>query len=127
VVYKPGDVRKRNCGKCADIENIFLQNIKVGTYKDAAITCDMFYENPGSFIPVVRNIWVEELDVADGGAYAVAINAYEQSPVQNLQLVNCNIRGVKTPVKINYVKGMQLNNVKINEKVFVLPDSLSAK
>ncbi|GGH63380.1 polygalacturonase [Filimonas zeae] len=118
---------KTSSSRGGTIENVFLKHIEVGTYKDAAITCDMFYENPGNFMPVIRNIWVEELNVANGGNYAVAINAYQQSPVQNLRLVNCNIKGVKTPVKINFVKGMQLTNVKVNEALFTLPDSLSAK
>ncbi|MEI6945593.1 glycoside hydrolase family 28 protein [Paraflavisolibacter sp. H34] len=106
------------------IENIFLKNIKVGQYKDAAITCDMFYENPGNHVPAIRNIWVENLEVADGGAYAVHVHAYKASPVQHLKLVNCTINGVETPVRIDHVKDMRIKNVTINGKKFALPASL---
>lgn len=98
------------------IQNIFMNNIKVGVYKTAAVHCNMFYEKPGNFIPTMRNIWVQNLDVANGGTYGVFVNAYKESPVQNLRLVNCNIRNVKTPVKVDYVKDMKFENVQINGK-----------
>jgi len=104
------------------IENIFLKDIKVGTYKDAAITCNMFYENPGNFIPTIRNIWVENLDVADGGNFAIFIRAYESSPVKNLKLKNCNISGIKTATDIDFYKGLDFENVKINGQPFTNSD-----
>jgi polygalacturonase len=98
------------------IQNIFMNNIKVGVYKTAAVHCNMFYEKPGNFMPTIRNIWVQNLDVANGGTYGVFVNAYKESPVQNLKLVNCNIRNVKTPVKVDCVKDMEFKNVLINGK-----------
>ncbi|WP_442591204.1 glycoside hydrolase family 28 protein [Pedobacter sp. AW31-3R] len=98
------------------IENIFMMDVKVGTYKDAAVTCNMFYENPGDFLPTIRNVWVENLDVAKGGQYGLFIKAYKASPVQNLTMVNCTIRGVKEPMKIDYYKDLKLQQVTINGK-----------
>lgn len=102
------------------IENIFMKNIKVGTYKDAAIHVNMFYEKPGNFIPTVRNIWVEDLVVEKGGDYGIFINAYKQSPVQNLTLVNCNIKGVKVATKMDYFTNIVLKNVLVNDKVLTI-------
>lgn len=96
------------------IENVFMKDIKVGAYRDAAVTCNMFYEKPGNFMPVIRNIWVENVDVEKGGDYAIFVNAYKESPVENLKMINCDIRGVKTPMKIDHVKNFKLENVKIN-------------
>jgi len=107
------------------IENIFMKDVKVGAYKDAAITCNMFYESPGNFIPTIRNVWVENLDVAKGGNYGLYVRAYKASPVQNLKLINCNIRGVKKPMQIDYVKNLKFENVKINGLEAALPDTLS--
>lgn len=98
------------------IQNVFMDNIKVGVYKTAAVHCNMFYEKPGNFMPTIRNIWVQNLDVTTGGTYGVFVNAYKESPVQNLKLINCNIRNVKTPVKVDYVKDMEFKNVIINGK-----------
>lgn len=100
------------------IENIFLKDIKVGQYKESAIHCNMFYEKPGNFIPVIRNIWVENLDVEKGGDYAIWINAYQQSPVQNLRMVNCNIRGVKEAAKVDHIKDLKVEKVFINGALF---------
>jgi hypothetical protein len=96
------------------IENIFMKDIKVGTYRDAAVTCNMFYEQPGNFMPTIRNIWVENMDVEKGGDYGIYVHAYPESPVENLKIVNCNIRGVKTPVQVDHVKNLELKNVFIN-------------
>jgi polygalacturonase len=106
------------------IENVFMKNIKVGTYKDAAIHCNMFYEKPGNFMPVIRNIWVEDLEVLDGGEFGVYVHAYEKSPVQHLKLVNCHINGVKTPMKIDHVKDMELKQVTINGERVEMPGTL---
>ncbi|MES2772802.1 MAG: glycoside hydrolase family 28 protein [Bacteroidota bacterium] len=99
------------------IENVFMKDVKVGTYKDAAITCNMFYEQPGQFMPTIRNIWVENMDVEKGGNFGIFVNSYPESPVQNLHVVNCNIRGVKTPIKVDHVTGFILDNVSINGKL----------
>jgi polygalacturonase len=107
---------KTSSSRGGTIENVFMKDIKVGAYADAAITCNMFYEKHGEFMPVIRNIWVENVDVEKGGDYGIFVNAYKESPVQNLRIINCNIRGVKTPMKIDYVTGLKLENVKINGK-----------
>jgi polygalacturonase len=103
------------------IENVFMKDIKVGAYRDAAITCNMFYEKPGNFMPTIRNIWVENVNVSAGGNFGIFINAYKESPVQNLRVVNCTIEGVKTPLKIDHVKNFRLDNVTINGQVMKAP------
>lgn len=96
------------------IENVFMKDTKVGTYRDGAIHINMFYEAPGNFMPTIRNIWVENMDVEKGGAYGIYVKAYKESPVQNMKMVNCTIRDVKTPMQVDYVTNMQLENVLIN-------------
>jgi len=105
------------------IENVFMKDVQVGAYKESAVHCNMFYEQPGDFMPTIRNIWVENLDVSDGGKYGIYVNAYAESPVQNLKLINCNIRGVEKPMQINHVKDMLLKNVMINGKLAIFPST----
>jgi polygalacturonase len=95
------------------IEDIYMRNVEVGTYKEAAVLVDMFYENPGEFMPTVRNITVENLQVKKGGKFGVLINAYEESPVENLKIINSNIEGVQVPVQANHTVGLLFENVKI--------------
>ncbi|PWG79039.1 glycoside hydrolase family 28 protein [Pararcticibacter amylolyticus] len=106
------------------IENVFMKDVKVGTYREAAVKCNMFYEKPGNFIPTIRNVWVENLEVEQGGTYGLLVSAYRESPVENLRMINCNIKGVKVPYKVDYVKGLKMENVVINGERMVLPDSI---
>ncbi len=98
------------------IENVFFYNTEVGQYKEAAVRFNMFYEKPGKHIPIIRNIWVENLDVKGGGKYAVLSNAYESSPVTNFTMINCRINGVKEAYKVDHLKQVTLQNVIINGK-----------
>lgn len=109
---------KTSSSRGGTIENIFLKDITVGSYGESAIHFNMFYENPGKFMPVIRNIWVENLNVEKGGDYAIWINAYKESPIENLKVVNCKFNGIKTPLKIDNIKNMQLENVTVNGEIF---------
>lgn len=109
------------------IENIFMKDIQVGTYREAAIHVTMFYEQPGNFMPAIRNIWVENMDVEKGGIFGIFVNAYPESPVENLRVVNSTIRGVKTPTQIDHVKNFQLDGVKINGEVAKAPAPVQQK
>jgi polygalacturonase len=109
------------------IENIFMKDVKVGTYKEAAVKCNMFYEEPGDFMPVIRNVWVENLQVEDGGKYGVLVNAYEASPVENLRLINCTINGVEEPVMADHVKDMEFVNVVMNKVPYKLKSTTAKK
>lgn len=109
---------KTSSSRGGTIENIFLKDITVGSYGESAIHFNMFYENPGKFMPVIRNIWVENLNVEKGGDYAIWINAYKESPIENLKVVNCKFNGIKTPLKIDNIKNMQLENVTVNSEIF---------
>lgn len=109
------------------IENVFMKDIKVGAYRDAAVHVNMFYEKPGNFMPTIRNIWVENMDVEKGGDYGIYVHAYKESPVIDLNMINCTIRGVKTPMKIDYAKDLKLTNVTINGKIAEVPAGVENK
>ncbi|MDB5210405.1 MAG: glycoside hydrolase family 28, partial [Sediminibacterium sp.] len=103
------------------IENIFVKDIKVGTYKNSAVSINMFYETPGNFMPTIRNVWVENMNVERGGEFGIYVHAYKESPFENFRMTNSTIRGVKTPLQIDYITNSQLNNVSINDKTVTLP------
>jgi polygalacturonase len=105
---------KTSSGRGGVIENVYFKNVKVGTYKEAAVRVNMFYEAPGNYMPVVRNILVENLQVEDGGKYGILIRAYPESPVQNLKMVNCTINSVDQVAKVDHVENVTFENVVIN-------------
>ena len=104
------------------VENIYMRDVEVGTYKDAAIRCNMYYEEPGEHMPTIKNVHVENLTVENGGRFAVLVRAYEESPVENLTLKNCTINGVDEPVSMDNYKDVVFENVVINGKAYNLPE-----
>lgn len=107
------------------IENVFMKDVQVGTFREAAVKCNMFYEKPGNHIPTIRNIWVENLRVEKGGQYALMVAAYKESPVTNLRMVNCDIQGIKEPFKVDYVKNLIFEDVNINGQVMEAPKGVN--
>lgn len=103
------------------IQNVFAKDIKVGTYKNAAVSFNMFYEVPGNFMPTIRNIWVENMNIEKGGEFGIWAKAYKESPIENFRMINSTIKGVKTPIQVDYIKNSELINVKINDKTVSLP------
>jgi len=100
------------------IQNVYLRNIQVGTYKQAAILVNMFYTKPGNHMPTVRNIQVDSLNVKNGGKYGILVRAYKKSPVKNLKVTNTTIENVKVPMKIDHARNIQFKNVSINGKSY---------
>src|SRR5699024_3450441 len=85
------------------VENISMRNVEVGQYKEAAIKINMFYGDPGNFMPTVRDVTIENLTVRNGGKYGILIRAYEESPVQNIRIENTTINNVEIPTQIKNV------------------------
>lgn len=100
------------------IQNIYLRNIQVDTYKKAAISIDMFYGPPGNFMPTVKNITINNLQVKNGGRYGILVQAYKKSSVKNLKVMNSRIEHVAVPMKIGHRENVQLKQVKINGKIY---------
>jgi polygalacturonase len=102
------------------IENIYMRNIEVGQVAEQVVRVNMFYEDTGRFIPTVRNVEVRNMVVKHGGKIGVLLEGYEQSPVENLRLINIVIDDVKVPYKFSNVKNVKFENVVINGKKVVL-------
>lgn len=104
------------------VEDIYLRNIAVGTYKEAAVLVDMHYEQPGDFMPTVRNITVENLTVEKGGKFGVLIHAYEESPVENLRILHSTIDGVAVPIQADFTKNIFFDHLVINGRTMTTND-----
>ena len=59
---------KTSSSRGGTIENIFMKDIEVGTFKEAAVSFNMYYEIPGNYMPTIRNVWVENLRLTEGAA-----------------------------------------------------------
>ncbi|OHT43829.1 glycoside hydrolase family 28 protein [Flavobacterium tructae] len=111
---------KTNSKRGGVIENVFVRNLEVGTVKECVLKLNMFYNvygsQTGNFIPTIRNISLENINVKNGGKYGVWAEGYEQSPVENITLKNVVIQKVDSVHLLKNVKNIQFINTYINEK-----------
>nr|WP_040664232.1 glycoside hydrolase family 28 protein [Nafulsella turpanensis] len=106
------------------VENVYLRNIEVGQVADQVIRVNMFYEDSGAFIPTVRNIEVKNMTVENGGEVGVLLEGYEQSPVQNVRLINVEIEEVEEPFIFSNVEDIVFEDVIINGEEIELEEEL---
>jgi polygalacturonase len=95
-------------------DGIYLRNISVGQVKEEAVLITMFYEDTGNYMPTIRNIEVQNMQVEKGGKTGIVVEGYAKMPVNNLRLINVNIKDVKTPYRLSNVNGLILNKVTVN-------------
>ena len=96
------------------VENVYLRNIEVGQVAEQVIRVNMFYEDSGAYVPTVRNIEVKNMTVKNGGKVGVLLEGYEQSPVENVRLIDLKIESVKEPFIFSNVKDLYFEDVIIN-------------
>jgi len=111
---------KTNSRRGGIIENIFVRNLEVGTVKECVLKLNMFYNvygsQTGNFIPVIRNINLENVNVKNGGKYSIWAEGYKESPVENITLKNVKIQKVDSIYLLKNVKNINFINTYINEK-----------
>jgi polygalacturonase len=110
---------KTNAVRGGIIENIYTRNITVGEVKEAVIKINYYYEegDKGNYLPEVRNLFFSNI-TSEKSEYAIWIKAFENSPVQNLNIDCCNFKNVEKENIIENVKSMQTDSVIINDEVF---------
>lgn len=111
---------KTNSMRGGIIENIYLRNIQVGQVSDQVIRINMFYEDSGPFLPVVRNVHVSNMTVEDGGKTGILLEGYEESPIQGVTLKDVTIKKVDQDYKFSNARNVSFENVEINGKNTVL-------
>lgn len=111
---------KTNSRRGGIIEDIFVRNLEVGTVKECVLRATMTYNvygsQTGNFIPVVRNISLENITVKNGGKYGVLADGYKESPVENITLKNVVIQKVDSVYSLKNVKNINFINTYINDK-----------
>lgn len=111
---------KTNTKRGGIIENIYVRNLEVGTVKECVLLATMFYNvygsQTGNFMPIVRNISLENVNVKNGGKYSVLAEGYKESPVENITLKNVKIEKVDSVYLLKNVKNINFINTYINGK-----------
>lgn len=109
---------KNNASRGGKLENFYFKNITVGQVSRAVVEIDFNYEEgaKGEYIPVVRNYVVENLKCTTGNR-AVDLQGLDNAPIYDVRLKNCEFGTVKNSSVVKNVKGLKLENVKIQGKV----------
>lgn len=108
---------KSNAVRGGTIENIYVRNFNVGLVDRAVVDIDLFYEEGrnGNFLPTIRNIGIERMTVKTCKT-ALNLVGYEDAPLTNIRLSDCNFRNVTGGYKIEHVVGLEIVNSLLNGK-----------
>ena len=109
---------KTNSVRGGTIENIYMRNVTAGQVSGAAIDIDLFYEEGrgGKFLPTVRNIVIQNL-TCRRSKQALNLRGYDDAPIQNVRLEQCNFEHADKPNVVENVKGLVLTGVRVNGKL----------
>lgn len=104
---------KTNAMRGGVVEHIYARNIEVGRLADAAICIDFFYEegDKGPFVPVVRDISVENL-TAQQSKRALMLRGFKNSPIRNVRIASCTFRGLAQENVVENVEGLVTEGTK---------------
>jgi hypothetical protein len=108
---------KNNAMRGGVLENIYVRNITVGQVKNAAVTIDFNYEEGtnGKFTPVARKIRIEKL-TSKKSNYALYLRGFENAPITDVELIDCDFEGVAKGNLIENVKDFTIRNTRLNGK-----------
>ena len=111
---------KTNSKRGGVIEDVYVRNLEVGTVKECVLKLNMFYNvygsQTGNFIPVIRNISLENVKVKKAGKYGVWAEGYKESPVENITLKNVVIEKSDSIYLLKNIKNFNFINTYINQK-----------
>jgi polygalacturonase len=109
---------KNNASRGGKLENFYFRNITVGQVSRAVVEIDFNYEEgaKGEFVPIVRNYTVENLICAKGSR-AVDLQGLDNAPIYDVTMKNCTFNLIEKESILKNVRGVKLENVKVNGKV----------
>jgi polygalacturonase len=106
---------KTNSMRGGVVENIYMRNVTIGEVSDAVIRVFFYYQegDVGQHTPIVRNIYVSNV-TSQKSRYALLLEGYERSPIDNINITNCKFDGVEKENVLNYVTNLNMRDVYIN-------------
>src|SRR5262245_12168145 len=108
---------KTNSVRGGVVERVSMRDVTVGEVADAVVTIDFTYEegDRGTHPPVVRNVDVRNVTSRKSN-YSLLLRGYPHAPISDVRLTNCTFDNVAKADVLENVKGVVLNNVKVNGK-----------
>ncbi|WP_026933065.1 glycosyl hydrolase family 28 protein [Christiangramia echinicola] len=113
---------KTNTIRGGFVDGVYVKDVQVGQVKEAVLKINTYYaiydNQEGDHIPEIRNIFLENVTVENGGEYGLLIKGREQSPVQNVRLKNVTIKSTEVPLSIENCEPVIFVNTTINGKEY---------
>lgn len=113
---------KTNTIRGGFVEDVYVKDLEVGQVKEAVLKINTYYgiydNQEGDYIPTIKNIFLENIQVENGGEYGLLIKGREQSPVENVRLKNVTIKSTKEPLMIENCEPVIFMNTTINGKEY---------
>lgn len=110
---------KTNTKRGGTVENVYVRNLKVGQVKEAVLKINLFYgiygTQKGDFMPEVRNINLENVQVEYGGQFGILAKGYAEKPIENITFKDVTIKKVDSIYALENVKNLNFINTYINE------------
>lgn len=109
---------KTNTKRGGFVKNVHVRNIEVGEVKEAVLKVNLFYatyqNQKGEFMPTVKNITLENIQVENGGKYAILARGYAEAPIKNITLKDVKIEKVEEALFLENVENLELIDTYIN-------------
>ncbi|MCD8167226.1 MAG: glycoside hydrolase family 28 protein [Bacteroides sp.] len=99
------------------MENIYMRNMEIDKVGNEAIIFTMLYEDKGEYMPTIRNVYIEDVTVENGGKGGIFMEAYPESPIKNIRFNNIRIDDTQIPVKLVNTEEVVFRNTFINGKL----------
>ncbi|WP_379943004.1 glycoside hydrolase family 28 protein [Mariniflexile aquimaris] len=113
---------KTNTLRGGFVENVYVKNIQVGQVKEAVLRINMYYAiygpQEGNFMPSVKNIHLQDIQVENGGKYGILIKGRPESFVKNVTFTNVHIKNTETPMSVENSEPVIFKNTTINGKQY---------
>lgn len=108
---------KSNAMRGGLIENVYVRNFTVKLVGRAVVDIDLYYEEgkKGDFLPTIRNIGIERMTV-EKCKMAFNLVGYEEAPIRNVWLKDCEFTEVADGYRVEFVNGFNTINTIINGK-----------
>jgi polygalacturonase len=89
---------KSNAVRGGVLQNIFMRNVNVGVVKDAVLQIDFLYEEgaKGDFNPVVRNVVMENITVAQTPR-VLNVRGFPAAEISGVRICNSSFKQIQKP------------------------------
>jgi hypothetical protein len=106
---------KNNAMRGGVLEHIYMRDVRVGQVARAVVDVDFTYEEGanGPFTPVARDIGVANV-TSERSQYALYLRGLPGAPVTGVRVEDCTFANVEKPNVLENVRGLVLEDVRIN-------------